>query len=70
MSPHYMCTDKEYLGKRVRMKLNHEVPTVCAIGLTVLEIELQLYSTVMPPNYMCIDILFHNEAPEKCVYCE
>ena len=49
------------------MKLHYEVPTMCAMGLTVLEIELELNSIIMPPQYMCIDILFHNEAPKQCV---
>ena len=42
MSPRYMCIDKEYLGKRLRMKFNYEVPTMCALGLTVSAIELEL----------------------------
>ena len=56
MSPHYMCTDKESLGKKLRMKLlNYEVPTMCEIGLTVLKIELELNSTIMSPHFMFID---------------
>ena len=42
MPPHCMCIDEEYLGIRLRMKLNYEVPTMCVLGLTVLAIELKL----------------------------
>ena len=42
MSPQYMCIDKKYLGKRLRMQLNYEVPTMCVLGLTVLANKLEL----------------------------
>ena len=58
------------------MQLNYEVPTMCVLGLTVLEIELELNSIIMSPHYMCIDkeylgirlrMKLNYEVPTMCV---
>ena len=46
---------KEYLEKKLRMKFNNEVPTICVFWILVLQKQAEWYSTIMSPQCVCIE---------------
>ena len=51
-----MCVyRKEYIGKKLRMKFNNDVPTICVFWKIVLQKQAEWYSTIMSPQCVCIE---------------
>ena len=46
---------KEYIEKKLGMKFNNEVPTICVLWIIVLQKQAEWYSTIMYPQCVCIE---------------
>ena len=55
MSPQYMCIEKDYLRKILRINITNEDRTMCVFQMNLIKVKWERNLTIMSPQCMCIE---------------